>query len=346
MRPCESGSSTMGSELEEPYFHYENARGEHSYKEKGMPLNEAIRELEAQPFTHPTSVNTALGEFLYGLTKSLRPQLIVEIGCFVGLSTLHFAQALKDNGSGKIIGIDLFEPHPDLNLSNPLEVAEHYRRKVGFEDIITFKKANSVEAAKEIFSGQDTQIDLLFIDGDHSIKGVFADFNAYYGYVNVGGYVLLHDIYPERCGVPGPRKLLDHLSGNVPRYLEVIEIATVDGFGIALLRKKHKRSIKLRTLDLTPITSRLIQYVVGPSFIKILVRDAESKLPIGGASLRCKPLNVERSSNSDGMIVFKRAPPGTYSVDILAPGYEPVKDRTVKVPRNKELDLYVDLNKR
>lgn len=312
-----------------------------------MFLNEAIREMESQPFTHPTSVNIALGEFLYGLTRSLRPRLIVEIGCFIGFSTLHFAQALKDNGCGEIFGIDLFEPHPDFNLSNPLEIAEYYRRKSGLENNITFKAGDSVEIRQEIFPGRDTQIDLLFIDGDHSIKGVFADFNAYYDLVKVGGYMLLHDIYPERCGWPGPRKLLDRLNRHAPKYLEIIEISTVDGYGIALLRKKHKRSIHVSsTFDMTPIKWRLIKYLTGPSFVKVTIRDAESRLPVEGALLSCKSLNVERLSDSEGTIIFKQVPAAIYSVDISAPGYEPVKDRTFKVPRNETYDLHVDLKKR
>jgi predicted O-methyltransferase YrrM len=59
-----------------------------------MFVNDVIRDMEKQHFTHPASVNVFLGEFLYGLTRTIKPELIIEIGCFIGFSTLHLAQAI------------------------------------------------------------------------------------------------------------------------------------------------------------------------------------------------------------------------------------------------------------
>ena len=50
-----------------------------------------IGEMEALSFTHPASINIDAAQFLYGLAKFLQPQLILEIGCFIGFSTLHLA---------------------------------------------------------------------------------------------------------------------------------------------------------------------------------------------------------------------------------------------------------------
>ena len=46
------------------------------------------------------------GQRLYDLVRKLKPELIVEIGGFVGCSTTWMATALKDNKKGKIISID------------------------------------------------------------------------------------------------------------------------------------------------------------------------------------------------------------------------------------------------
>jgi predicted O-methyltransferase YrrM len=314
-----------------------------------MFLNESIREIAAQPFTYPTSVDIAVGEFLYGLTRNVKPKLIVEIGCFIGFSTLHFAQALRENGRGRIISVDLFEPQPDANLADPLEIAHYYRDKSNFEDIITYKKGHSVGIAKQIRPEIKEQIDLLFIDGDHSVKGIFADFNAYYNELKVGGYLLLHDINPKKCDVYGPRVLIDYLKYNwfIPRYIEMTEILTTDGYGIALFRKVYRRSIHVHVSLSLPllIKWKLIVSRRKPYIIKVTIRNSETKKPIQGALLTCQEPNFEVLSNAQGAFMFERVPPKTYSVDILAEGYEPVRNYKIKVPRNKSLNLYIDLRK-
>jgi predicted O-methyltransferase YrrM len=57
------------------------------------------------------------------------------------------------------------------------------------------------------------QVDLLFIDGDHSYEGVRRDFDLYSPLVGKGGMIALHDI------VPGPPVLV----GDVPRFWEELK---------------------------------------------------------------------------------------------------------------------------
>jgi predicted O-methyltransferase YrrM len=78
-------------------------------------------------------------------------------------------------------------------------------------------------------------LDLLFIDGDHTLSGVAADFEMYSPLVRSGGFVALHDI------VPGPEEAV----GGVPDFwqrikqedsLEFVEDWNQGGYGIGLLR--------------------------------------------------------------------------------------------------------------
>ncbi len=46
-------------------------------------------------------------ELLYVVTRLLRPRVVVETGVFDGLSSSFILQALKDNGAGSLISIDL-----------------------------------------------------------------------------------------------------------------------------------------------------------------------------------------------------------------------------------------------
>ncbi len=55
------------------------------------------------------AVHPQLGLFLYQLVRSVRPALVVEFGTSFGASTIYIAAALRDNGSGQVIGSEL---HP------------------------------------------------------------------------------------------------------------------------------------------------------------------------------------------------------------------------------------------
>lgn len=64
------------------------------------------------------------------------------------------------------------------------------------------------------------QIDLLFIDADHSFNGALADFRAYRSLVAPGGLIAFHDIVPdaELRGLPGSREI----GGEVPILWEIL----------------------------------------------------------------------------------------------------------------------------
>jgi predicted O-methyltransferase YrrM len=260
--------------------------------------SEVIKEVARLPCSHPASVNIDVANLYYSLTKMVRPLLVVEIGCFIGFSTLHFAQALREQGFGKIISIDAFDWDVDAGNGeqNRQEVAEHYRKKSQLEDIITYVKGYSGQVYADLTKDIEQQIDLLYIDGDHSVKGAFEDFNTYYDDVRVGGYLILHDIFPSMCGVNGPRVLIDALkkSGNVPKNLDLIEMQTRDGFGISILRKLNSHSVRV-TPSVDDVSQLLVKKIwrkltgnSTPSLmtsneqIKILIKivDSETSQPV------------------------------------------------------------------
>ena len=57
-------------------------------------------------------------------------------------------------------------------------------------------------------------VDLVFIDGDHSEEGVRADWEGWHGFVEPGGAVLFHDARASQeggRGLPGPTAVVDSL---------------------------------------------------------------------------------------------------------------------------------------
>ena len=84
------------------------------------------RLLERIPFA------SGLGDsvwVLYGLARSLKPEVCVEIGSARGKSACHVGLALEENGKGKLYAID---PHTktEWNDSNSVETYEVMRQRL------------------------------------------------------------------------------------------------------------------------------------------------------------------------------------------------------------------------
>lgn len=113
---------------------------------------------------------------------------IVEIGSEYGRSAAVFLKGSKP--SVTMVSIDLFpEDHPlvgDLRSAYVLNLTE-----AGIGDRkLAIVKHDSASAGKEWQFGE---IDLLFIDGDHTFIGVKRDIEAWTPHVKIGGYVAFHD---------------------------------------------------------------------------------------------------------------------------------------------------------
>lgn len=129
-------------------------------------------------------------------------------------------------------------------------------------------------------------IDLLFIDGDHSIRGCMNDFALLYPHVSTGGYIVLHDIYPEHCGYEGPRYIIDHCIKK-SSYFDFVEIGTHPyNFGMAIIQKKIEGNkkfypgVNLRLdiirskayLQKTPVCGKIKDKPIGKFVKRILKR--------------------------------------------------------------------------
>ncbi|MDD4735470.1 MAG: class I SAM-dependent methyltransferase [Kiritimatiellae bacterium] len=297
-----------------------------------MYVNQAIAEVDNLPCSHPASVNVDVANAYYSLTKMLRPNLVVEIGCFIGFSSLHIAQALKDQGFGRQISIDAFDWDVDAGcgMENRQIVAERYRKKAGLEDVLTYIKGYSTVVYPDLLPQIQGKIDLLFIDGDHSVDGVISDFNTYSPQVRRGGYIVLHDIHPEMCGCDGPRGLIEMLKWRraIPRHLELIELQTQDGFGVALLRKTSERRMRINAFWRS-LAKRYNRYLhsckskrAGCGLVLSAV-DGVTGQPVSKPYVVCQARGGEaRLGDEHGMIAFEHYLPNRYVLDISAEGYE------------------------
>ena len=85
----------------------------------------------------PLPVSRATGRLLYMLARSVRARTIVEFGTSFGISTLHLAAALRDNGGGRLIGSE-FEPSKITRARANLGAA-------GLSDLVEIREGDALQ---------------------------------------------------------------------------------------------------------------------------------------------------------------------------------------------------------
>jgi len=98
-------------------------------------------------------VHPQVGTLLYQLVRGARPQLVVEFGTSFGASTLYLAAAVRDNGTGRVIG-------SELHHGKARRAGDHLRR-AGLGDLVEIRTG---DARKEL-ADLPGPVDLLLLDG-------------------------------------------------------------------------------------------------------------------------------------------------------------------------------------
>jgi predicted O-methyltransferase YrrM len=155
-----------------------------------------------------------------GLLKKIaevQPKNILEIGTSHGGSLFLFARVAAPDAL--IVSIDL--PHGEFGGGYPSWRSALYRSFASAEQRIRLLRADShqpqtLDAARAAFGGR--QVDVLFIDGDHTYEGVKRDFEMYRSIVRKGGLIAFHDIVPANPNGPTPRDDYDLQGGEVSEF--------------------------------------------------------------------------------------------------------------------------------
>lgn len=114
---------------------------------------------QLKEFALPVSRETGL--LLYMLARAVNARSVVEFGTSFGLSTLHLASALRDNGGGRIITCE-FEP-------SKIARAKGHLADGGLADLVEFREGDALET---LAADLPETIDLLLLDG---AKGLYSD---------------------------------------------------------------------------------------------------------------------------------------------------------------------------
>jgi predicted O-methyltransferase YrrM len=116
-------------------------------------------EMDTRMKDFPLAVSRETGVLLYLLARSIQARSIVEFGTSFGVSTLHLAAALKDNGGGRLITTE-FEPSKVARARASLAAA-------GVSGLVEIREGDALQTlARDL----PESIDLVLLDG---AKGLY-----------------------------------------------------------------------------------------------------------------------------------------------------------------------------
>ena len=118
-----------------PLDHPENEQSPHAYAEYGFSI-------------HPEQ-----GDLIYLLCRAQRATRVVEFATSVGMSTLYFATAVRDNGGGIVIGSEL--------VPEKVAVARHNLEEAGLADLVDIRQGDARETLRDLGG----PVDFVLIDG-------------------------------------------------------------------------------------------------------------------------------------------------------------------------------------
>ena len=119
------------------------------------------RALYARLKNFPLPVSRETGALLYMLARSCRARTIVEFGTSFGISTLHLAAALRDNGGGRVVTTE-FEPSK----------AARARANLAAGGVLDLVEIREGDALQTLSADLPETIDLVLLDG---AKALYAE---------------------------------------------------------------------------------------------------------------------------------------------------------------------------
>jgi predicted O-methyltransferase YrrM len=134
------------------------------------------------------SIHPEQGDLIYLLCRGMRATRVVEFATSVGMSTLYFAAAMRDNGGGTVIGSEL--------VPAKVATAERNLREAGLADYAEIREGDARQTLRDLGG----PVDFVLIDGwpreeESSLAREVIEIVA--PQLRVGGYILNDNGEPD-----------------------------------------------------------------------------------------------------------------------------------------------------
>lgn len=153
-------------------------------------------------------VECEVGEFLYAVTRLLKPQNVLETGTHWGIGATYIGHAIKDNGHG-------FLQTLEFNNENFIKADERLHKQ-GLEKYATtyLLDVSKVEA------NNITKYDLIFLDTEPQTR--FSELEKFYPMLNEGGYIFIHDLHRHMHQIPVEGHEWGWPYGKIPKEMDYL----------------------------------------------------------------------------------------------------------------------------
>jgi predicted O-methyltransferase YrrM len=167
---------------------------ERMQSERRRPVGGGPKEnrVESQdPFDYTEfgfSIHPEQGDLIYMLCRGMRATRVVEFATSIGMSTLYFAAAMRDNGGGTVIGSELV----------PAKVATAKRnlQEAGLSDYAEIREGDARQTLRDLGG----PVDFALIDGwplDENPSLALQVMEMVAPQLRIGGYVMNDNAEPD-----------------------------------------------------------------------------------------------------------------------------------------------------
>ena len=98
-------------------------------------------------------VTADAGRLLYALVRASRPSTVVEFGMSLGISAIHLASAVRDNGAGRVVTTELS--------ADKVATATRNFADAGLDDVITVLQGDALQT----LAGVEGPVEFVLLDG-------------------------------------------------------------------------------------------------------------------------------------------------------------------------------------
>jgi len=144
----------------------------------------------------------------YALIRNVRPERVLVIGSQRGFVPAICALACKDEGTGHVdfvdAGYDLSHEKSWGGIGIWKTALPSYWESLEVQSWITLHCMTT----EQFVVTDPGRYQYIYVDGDHSLEGVSADFGALNPLLDPGGFMVFHDVFEDklterygRCGV-------------------------------------------------------------------------------------------------------------------------------------------------